>query len=80
MPSRTKILRSLLTGSELVQAPGAYDGITARLIAQAGFPAVYMTGAGTSAAKGYPDYGLLTLTEMVENAGVIARVTLSSLP
>ena len=73
MPSRTRILRSLLAGPELVQAPGAYDGITARLIAQAGFPAVYMTGAGTSAAKGYPDYGLLTLTEMVENAGVIAR-------
>ena len=30
----------------MVIAPGAYDGITARLIAQAGFPAVYMTGAG----------------------------------
>ncbi len=56
-----------------MQAPGAYDGITSRLIAQAGFPAVYMTGAGASAAKGYSDYGLLTLTEMVENAGVIAR-------
>ena len=43
------------------------------LIEQAGFPAVYMTGAGTSAARGFPDYGLLTLTEMAENAGILAR-------
>jgi len=66
-------LRALLAGPDLVQAPGAYDAITARLIEQAGFPAVYMTGAGTSAAQGFPDYGLLTLTEMAANAGLIAR-------
>jgi len=66
-------LRELLAGPDLVRAPGAYDGITARLIEQAGFPAVYMTGAGTSAAHGYPDYGLLTLTEMVDQAALIAR-------
>ena len=52
----------------MIVAPGAYDGMTARLIAQAGFPAVYMTGAGTSATLGYPDFGLLTMTEMVANA------------
>jgi 2-methylisocitrate lyase-like PEP mutase family enzyme len=66
-------LRDLLRGEAIVQAPGAYDGLSATLIAQAGFPAVYMTGAGTSAARGFPDYGLLTMTEMVENAAVIAR-------
>lgn len=71
--SATRRLRALLAGPDLVQAPGAYDGITARLIEQAGFPAAYMTGAGTSAAQGYPDYGLLTLTEMAANAGLIAR-------
>jgi 2-methylisocitrate lyase-like PEP mutase family enzyme len=54
-------------------APGAYDGIGARLIEQGGFAAVYMTGAGTSAARGYPDFGLLTMSEMVENAAVMAR-------
>ena len=54
-------------------APGTYDGVTARLIEQAGFRAAYMTGAGTSAARGFPDFGLLTMTEMVENAGVLAR-------
>jgi 2-methylisocitrate lyase-like PEP mutase family enzyme len=66
-------LRTLLAETDLVVAPGCYDAITARLTEQAGYPAVYMTGAGTSAAKGYPDYGLLTLTEMAEAAGVLAR-------
>ncbi len=66
-------LRAVLQRSDICMAPGAYDGITARLIEQAGFPAVYMTGAGTAAARGYPDYGLLTLTEMVDNAATLAR-------
>jgi carboxyvinyl-carboxyphosphonate phosphorylmutase len=54
-------------------APGAYDCLTARIIEQAGFPAVYMTGAGTSVARlGYPDLALATMTEMVANAADIA--------
>ena len=57
----------------MVVAPGAYDGIGARTIEQAGFPAVYMTGGGTSVARGFPDYGLLGMTEMAENAGTLAR-------
>src|SRR5919199_1552853 len=65
-------LRELLAGDELVVAPGAYDCLTARAIEQAGFPAVYMTGAGTAATLGYPDYGLLTMTEMADNVGHIA--------
>jgi carboxyvinyl-carboxyphosphonate phosphorylmutase len=73
MKTKAAQLRELLSKPDIVQAPGAYDGLTATLIEQAGFPAVYMTGAGTSAAKGFPDFGLLTLTEMVENAAVIAR-------
>jgi len=66
-------LRRLLAGPGMVVAPGAYDGIGARLIEQAGFGAVYMTGAGTSAARGFPDFGLLTMSEMIENAAVMAR-------
>jgi 2-methylisocitrate lyase-like PEP mutase family enzyme len=66
-------LRQLLMGSEMVIAPGAYDAITARMIEQAGFPAVYMTGAGTAAALGYPDFGLVTMTEMVATATRIAH-------
>ena len=65
--------RQLLQRPEIVVAPGVYDGLTARMAEQAGFAAVYMTGAGTSAARGYPDYGLLTMTEMVDNAALIAR-------
>jgi 2-methylisocitrate lyase-like PEP mutase family enzyme len=65
--------RALLRGSEMIVAPGAYDGITARLTEQAGYSAVYMTGAGTAMARGYPDLGLLDMTEMAANAGVIAR-------
>ena len=62
----------MLRAEGLITAPGAYDCITARMIEQAGFSAVYMTGAGTAAALGYPDYGLVTMSEMVENAGRIA--------
>ena len=61
-------LRSLLASRKMIVAPGAIDCITGRAIARAGFPAVYMTGAGTSATLGYPDYGLITMTEMVGNA------------
>jgi 2-methylisocitrate lyase-like PEP mutase family enzyme len=71
--TQTAKLRALLAADEMLVAPGAYDAITARMIAQAGFSAVYMTGAGTAATLGYPDYGLVTMTEMVENAGRIAR-------
>ena len=54
-------------------APGAFDPLSARLAEEAGFPAVYMTGFGTSAALlGRPDVGLLTMTEMAGNAGRIA--------
>lgn len=66
-------LRRLLAGDGIVVAPGVYDGITARLAELAGFSAVYMTGAGTSLSLGYPDLGLLTMTEMVGNAAVIDR-------
>ncbi|MGB6943979.1 MAG: isocitrate lyase/PEP mutase family protein [Bryobacteraceae bacterium] len=70
--SKASELRDRLRESGMLTAPGAYDCITARMIEQAGFNAVYMTGAGTAAALGYPDYGLVTMSEMVENAGRIA--------
>ncbi len=66
--SQAKTFHAQIQSGPMVVAPGAYDCITARLIAQAGYPAVYMTGAGTSVAHGLPDYGLLTMTEMVANA------------
>src|SRR5258707_13867152 len=65
-------LREMLRREGMVVAPGAYDCITARLIERAGFEAVYMTGAGTAATLGYPDFALGTMSEMVANAGRIA--------
>jgi carboxyvinyl-carboxyphosphonate phosphorylmutase len=62
-------LRDLLTGDGPVVAPGAYDALSARLVEQAGFDVVYMTGFGTTASLiGRPDVGLLTGSEMVDNA------------
>jgi 2,3-dimethylmalate lyase len=67
-------LAELLRAQEPILAPGAYDALTARLIEQAGFPAVYMTGFGTSASLiGRPDVGLLTMSQMVDNARRIAQ-------
>ena len=74
----TTRLRELLAGPDLIVAPGAYDALSARLIAQAGFPAVYMTGFGTAASVlGQPDVGLLTMSEMVSRAAAIAAVIAS---
>lgn len=72
-PSSGARLRKLLERDKPLIMPGAYDCITARFIEQAGFDAVYMTGAGTAATLGYPDYGLTTLDEVAGNAGRIAR-------
>jgi 2-methylisocitrate lyase-like PEP mutase family enzyme len=69
----TTRLRQLLASEELIVAPGAYDGMTAKMVQRAGFPVVYMTGAGTAAALGFPDFGLITMTEMVANAATLAR-------
>jgi carboxyvinyl-carboxyphosphonate phosphorylmutase len=66
-------LRALLETGQTIVAPGAFDPLAARLVEEAGFPAVYMTGFGTSAALlGRPDVGLLTMTEMTGNAARIA--------
>jgi 2,3-dimethylmalate lyase len=62
-------LRALLAGPGPLIAPGAYDALSARLVEEAGFDVVYMTGFGTTASLiGRPDVGLLTGAEMVDNA------------
>jgi|SRR4051794_14427407 len=65
-------LRRLIDGPGMLVAPGAYDALGAVLVEQAGFAACYMTGAGTSVSLGYPDFGLLTMSEMVDNAARMA--------
>jgi len=72
-PGGAARLRALLESGQTIVAPGAFDPLAARLVEEAGFPAVYMTGFGTSAALlGRPDVGLLTMTEMAGNAARIA--------
>src|ERR687891_894274 len=66
-------LRQLLREPGIIVAPGAYDCLTAKLIEGQGFPAVYMTGAGTALTRlGKPDLGFATLNEMVSNAAAMA--------
>jgi len=66
-------LRAMLAKPGMVVAPFAFDGLQARLAEEAGFDAVYMTGFGTAAARGYPDLGLLTMSEMIANVRSIAN-------
>ena len=68
--------RQLLSEPGLVLLPGCYDALGARLIEQAGFDAVYMTGFGASASLlGRPDVGLLGLSEMADHAARIVAAT-----
>ena len=72
-------LRQAIEAGELVVAPGAENGLTARLVERAGFRCVYMTGSGVAnSLLGKADVGLLTLTEMAMMARFIAQAV--SLP
>jgi 2-methylisocitrate lyase-like PEP mutase family enzyme len=76
---KRRALRALIADGELVVAPGAHHGLAARLIEEAGFPAVYMTGSGVAnTLLGQPDVGLLTMSEMVMMGRCVASAT--SLP
>jgi 2-methylisocitrate lyase-like PEP mutase family enzyme len=77
MNARTSTLRSLVNRKNGLVVPGAYDGISARLVERVGFPVVYMTGYGTSASRlGLPDLGFAGLAEMADHArNMAAAVT-----
>lgn len=66
-------LRQLLNGTDMVVAPFVFDAFQAKIAQASRFSAVYMTGFGTAAARGFPDVGLLTMAEMVENVRYIAN-------
>lgn len=68
----TAKLRQLLKSDSLIVAPFVLNAFHAKIAESVGLQAVYMTGAGTSAERGFPDVGLLTMTEMVANAKYIA--------
>ncbi|MDR3556790.1 MAG: isocitrate lyase/PEP mutase family protein [Syntrophobacteraceae bacterium] len=68
MNAARKALRLLLEGDKLIVAPGAHNGISARIIEKVGFKALYATGYGASASQlSLPDVGLMTMTEMVDH-------------
>src|SRR4051794_41209750 len=72
-PEPRRRLRELLAAPGPLVAPGAYDALSARLVEQAGFDVVYMTGFGSAASLlGRPDVGLLTGSEMADKAPRIA--------
>ncbi len=68
----TARFKQLLNSGEMVVAPFIMNALHAKIAESVGFNAIYMTGSGTSAERGYPDVGLLTQTEMVQNARYIA--------
>jgi len=71
-----KRLRDILAREEAVLVPGAYDALSAKILKQAGFEVIYMTGSGVTASViGMPDVGLLTMTEMVNQAHNIVNAT-----
>ena len=71
MKTTTK-LREMLGSGPMVVAPFIMNALHAKIAESVGFRAVYMTGSGTSAERGFPDVGLLTMTEMVNNAKFIS--------
>src|SRR5207247_4731664 len=70
----TTRLRELLRTGKALFVPGCYNALSAKILETVGFPAVYMTGYGTSVSLlGLPDAGLATMTEMHLNARYIAN-------
>src|SRR5215470_5745798 len=71
--TRRRELRRLVEQKAGVVIPGVYDGVSAKLVERAGYPAVYMTGYGTSASRlGLPDLGYAGLAEMADHARNLA--------
>jgi 2-methylisocitrate lyase-like PEP mutase family enzyme len=70
----TTKLRTLLGSGHIAVAPGAYDGLSARLVEQAGFPAVYASGGAIARSAGVPDLGLISVDAIVERLAAMVDV------
>ena len=78
-PRKAAVLRRLLQADEVILAPGCFNALSACLVEQAGFKIIYVSGAAIAGNfLGYPDIGLTTMSEVLENARNIVRAT--SLP
>lgn len=71
----TQKLRELLKSGKTIIAPGAFDGLSARLVEQAGFDCIYGSGGAISRSAGFPDMGLLSFSEVVERYMQMVEVT-----
>ncbi len=67
-------LRALLKSGRITVAPGAYDGLSARLVEQAGFPAIYASGGAIARSAGVPDLGLLSMPAIADRFAAMADV------
>ena len=73
MGAATK-LRAQFTSGRIAVAPGAYDGLSARLVEQAGFPAIYASGGAIARSAGVPDLGLMSVSEIVDRLASMVDV------
>jgi 2-methylisocitrate lyase-like PEP mutase family enzyme len=64
-------LKQLLKRDNLLVAPGCFDGLSARLVEEAGFEAVYLSGGAVARSMGIPDIGLVTMSEVIERAAQV---------
>ena len=70
-----KSFKQLLQRNQLLVAPGCFDGLSARLVEEAGFEAAYLSGGAVARSMGLPDIGLVTMSEVIERAAqVVAAV------
>lgn len=67
-------LKQLLKRDKLLVAPGCFDGLSARLVQEAGFEAAYLSGGAVARSMGIPDIGLVTMSENIERAAQVASV------
>jgi 2-methylisocitrate lyase-like PEP mutase family enzyme len=70
----TAKLRALLSSGRITVAPGAYDGLSARLVEQAGFPAIYASGGAIARSAGVPDLGLLSVSAIADRFAAMADI------
>jgi len=70
----TTKLRALLNSGRIAVAPGAFDGLSARLVEQAGFPAIYASGGAIARSAGVPDLGLLSMSAIAERLASMVDV------
>ena len=70
----TTRLRNMVRANRIVVAPGAFDGLSARLVEQAGFPAVYASGGAIARSTGVPDIGLISPDEIVQRLAAMVEV------